>query len=259
MCTFANTNDKIYQNMKKTLLITIMAVIFTAGVSAQSAWTLNSRAWVTNYWTSLIYDAARTTLSVLTTDNDDDDKQTLERIIPSANLVFPVGIERTGFAEPNDIRGPYYYAFGSPFKHYGDFAVGLDASWTPSVFGLYAGAYFKSQEIVFAAADDNLRGFYVQPRAGIVIGRSKATFEGGVFYDRTVACGGSYEGADMGMLSDGWGMDLALSLSFTGKSRSLIQFSMPFHNFLNEEYNEGMFNGMKRRVGYIFLTHRISL
>lgn len=246
--------------MKKSLSIVLVALIAISTASAQDSrniWTLNTRAWCTNYWTSLIYGAARSTVVVLTSTENSDDAQTLERIIPSADLVFPIGIEKAGFTDQNDIQGPYYYAFGNPFLHIGDFAVGLDASCQPSVVGFYAGAYFKSQEIVFKEGDSHLRAFYAQPRAGIVLGRERAAVEAGVFYDKTIGCYSTPGDATKAWFSDGLGLDIALSFSLTGKSHSLIQFSMPFHNFLNE--NAGMFEGLHRRVGYIMFTERINL
>lgn len=250
--------------MKKTLSIVIMAVMLFTTASAQtdeSAWTLNTRAWCTNYWTSLIYGAARSAVVYFVSDDDDlsdgMEPTAVDRILPSADLVFPIGIEKTGFEGGADIQNPYYYAFGHPFKHLGDYAVGFDVSWTPTTVGLYAGAYYKSQEIVFKTNDDHLRGYYIQPRAGIILGRNKATLEAGVFYDKTIGAGGNFN-AEKTMLSDGLGLDIAVSFTHSGKSRSIIQFSMPFHNFLNENHSSGLFKDMHRRVGYIMLTRRIS-
>ena len=151
--------------MKKALLIVAMAVIMATGASAQetkkptkSQFTINTRAWSTNYWSTLLYNIA----------------------------AFPIGMGKEGFADPNDIYGPYHRAFGTPFKRLGDFSIGLDASWVPSIVGVYAGAYYKSQEICFMANDQNLRGNYFQPRAGLVIGGQRTALEAGVFYDFTV-------------------------------------------------------------------------
>ena len=247
--------------MKKTLSIVLTTLMALGTATAQtdgSTWTLNSRAWSTNYWTTLIYSTARSTVVVLTTPDDSADAQTLERILPSGDLVFPIGLAKTGFTELNDIQNPYYYAFGTPFLHVGDFAVGVDASWLPTVVGLYAGAYFKSQEIVFKQVDDHLRAFYIQPRAGIVIGRQAASFEAGVYYDKTVGYYSTREGIDNSCFSDGLGLDVAFSVFLSGKSSTVIQYSMPFHNFLNPGHPSGAFEGMDRRVGYIMLTHRIK-
>jgi len=247
--------------MKKLLsivLVTFMAITSLSAQSDKSAWTFNTRAWSTNYWTTLIYDAARSTLVVVTTENDSKEKKTLERIVPGADLVFPIGIEKEGFASPADIRGPYYYAFGNPFKHVGDFGMGIDASWSPSIIGAYAGIYFKSQEIVFEEGDNHLRGFYLQPRAGIVLGRKSTAIEAGVFYDKTFGCWSNAFDTQTDMLSDGLGLDVALTYTLTSNNRFSILFSMPFHNFLNENHPSGLFTGMHRRVGYIMLTQRIS-
>ena len=116
---------------------------------------------------------------------------------------------------------------------------------------------FKSQEICFRANDDNLRSFYFQPRAGIIIGRKNA-IEAGVYYDMVVGAGGRFPGVEKDMFSSGLGLDFALSHKSSNKHQSLIAFMLPLHNFLNEDYGGGIFNGMKRRVGYIMLTERIS-
>ena len=247
--------------MKKILSLVIVALMAITSLSAQGAWTLNTRGWTTNYWTMLIYNTARNTVVVLTDGGDDEDAQTLEFILPECDLVFPVSIEKAGFADPNDIRGPYYYAFGTPFKHVGDFAFGIDASWTPKAIGLYVGTFYKSQEIVFQPNDDHLRAFYFQPRAGLVFGRHKTTLEAGVYYDMPISAYGTpgsvYANADKTMFAEGLGLDFALGYNITGNDRTIIQFSMPLHNFLNENHPSGLFTGMHRRLGYIMLTQRI--
>ncbi len=242
--------------MKKALMILTMGVLLTSAVSAQSDFTLNTRAWTTNYWTMTIYDASRFILSSFILD-DEAYKATFERIVPSADLVFPVGIEKEGFAS-NGIYGAYHRAFANPFKRLGDFGVGLDASWHPGFLGVYAGAYFKSQELCFKN-QDNLRSYYMQPRAGIVMGQ-KGALEIGAYYDFVVGADGSYGGssATEKMFLDGLGLDFALSYKHSDNNRSLITFMLPLHNFLNEGYVGNVFSGMKRRVGYIMLTERIS-
>lgn len=238
--------------MKKAILVIVMGVILSLNAKAQSTFTLNTRAWSTNYLTTILYDIADGAIEYLLV-SDSTDRLTYSRIIPNADIVFPVGIEKQGF-ENNDIYGPYHRAFKNPFTKPGDFGIGLDASWRPSFFGLYAGAFFKSQEICFRPNDENLRSFYFQPRAGIIIGRKNA-IEAGVYYDLVVGAGGRYPGVEKAMFSNGLGLDFALSHS-TKNHESLISFMLPLHNFLNEDY--AGFNGMKRRVGYIMLTERIG-
>ena len=239
--------------MKRVLLVIVMGAMLSLNAKAQSDFTLNTRAWSTNYFTTILYDIANSAVKYLLV-SDSTDRLTYSRIIPSADLVFPIGIEKKGF-EDNDIYGPYHRAFKNPFTKPGDFGVGLDASWRPSFFGLYAGAYFKSQEICFDPSDYNLRSFYFQPRAGIIIGKKNA-IEAGVYYDMVVGAGGRYPGVEKDMFSSGLGLDFALSHKSSSKHQSLIAFMLPLHNFLNENYPG--FDGLKRRVGYIMLTERIS-
>lgn len=245
--------------MKRILAITIVATMVSVNASAQSKssdWTLNTRAWSTNYWTSLIYGVVESSIKVLVKDNETD-SLIMERVLPDPSLVFPVGISKSGFNGVNDIYGPYHRAFGNPIKHIGDYAIGLDASWRPCVIGAYCGAYFKSQEIVFKQSKDNLRGFYVQPRAGVILGNKKNTFEAGAFYDVVTDAGGSLANASEDMLKGGWGLDFALSHSDKkGRSQTFLQFSMPLHNFIDSDYPG--FAGMKRKVGYISICERIS-
>ena len=234
-----------------------MGALLSMNVKAQSNFTLNTRAWSTNYFTTILYGIANGAVGYFLI-SDTTDRLTYSRIIPSSDLVFPIGIEKKGF-EDNDIFGPYHRAFKNPFTRPGDFGVGLDASWRPTFFGLYAGAYFKSQEICFKANDDNLRSFYFQPRAGIIIG-GKNAIEAGVYYDMVVGAGGRYPGVEKDMFSNGLGLDFAFSRKSSNKHQTIIAFMLPLHNFLNENYAKGdlNFNGMKRRVGYIMLTERIS-
>lgn len=248
--------------MKKVLLTAMVTAMLTFGNvfnAVGQQWTLNTRVWSTNYLTTLIYDAAQTTNEFLflgAKPKGLKESNVLSAILPNSDLVFPVGIQKEGFDE-RDICGPYRSAFRNPFKYIGDFAVGLDASWMPTVVGLYAGTFFKSQEIRFKDPEENLRGFYFQPRGGLCLGGKKGTIEGGVFYDMVVGCGGSVDDINKDRLLSGLGLDFALSWNVNGRHKTMAQFSMPLHNFFNEEYaGQG---GMKRRVGYIMLTHRIVL
>ena len=192
-----------------------MAVIMATGASAQetkkptkSQFTINTRAWSSNYWSTLLYNIARDAVTYLVFDNN----PAIEAAIPNADLAFPIGMGKEGFASPNDIYGPYHRAFGTPFKRLGDFSIGLDASWVPSLVGVYAGAYYKSQEICFMANDQNLRGNYFQPRAGLVIGGQRTALEAGVFYDFTVGCTGTsqvFGAPNKDMIASGLGLDFA--------------------------------------------------
>ena len=247
--------------MRRFLSTIVLVLAVTLSASAQndkSKWTFNTRAWSTNYFTTAIYDVGEILVKSLLVGDNEKDSLWAERIIPDANLVFPIGMGKKGFEGDKDIYGPYHYAFGNPFKHIGDYGVGFDVSFLPTVVGLYAGAYFKSQEIVFKEHDDNLRGFYIQPRFGLVGGNKELSYEAGVFYDAVTGCGGSLPTRDKDMLKNGWGLDFAISRTAEkGHSKTILQFSMPLHNFLNENFVGQQ--GMKRKVGYIFLTHRYFL
>lgn len=249
--------------MKKSLSIVILAVALAGSISAQnpkSPFTLNTRAWSTNYWTTILYNLADGIVTHFAFDGNSTDSLIAEVIIPNADLVFPVGMQKSGFGTANDIYGPYHRAFSNPFKRPGDFGIGLDASWKPSTIGLYVGAYYKSQEICFMANDDNLRGFYFQPRAGVVLGGKKNAIEAGVFYDQVVGCGGTWEPRSKDMLQGGWGLDFALSRTVAkGRQKTMLMFSMPLHNFFNPDYPGGGQKNLNRRVGYIMLTHRVVL
>ena len=66
------------------------------------------------------------------------------------------------------------------------------------------------------------------------------------------------------MLKGGLGLDFALSTTDRSeKTKFLLQFSMPLHNFLNPDYTDKSgatpLKGMKRKVGYIMLTQRVCL
>ena len=243
--------------MKKILLIAAVAIMTATSVQAQTdepKLTLNTRAWSTNYFTSLIYSAVVETVCRYAIGGNKNDSLWAERIIPSADLVFPIGMGKKGFGE-NDI-GPYHYAFGNPFKHIGDYAIGLDVSYKPSYIGFYFGTYFKSQEVVFKETDDNIRGFYIQPRAGLLIGHNDYALEAGAFYDVVTGCGGSVEKTNKNMLKSGFGLDFGLTHYDEGGA-SVLQFSMPLHNFFDTSH-AGQ-EGLKRKVGYIMFTRRVTL
>ncbi|MBP3228410.1 MAG: hypothetical protein J6M53_06495 [Bacteroidaceae bacterium] len=247
--------------MKKFLLLTAFLVT-AASLSAQQTegtWTLNTRLYTSNYFSTTIYNAATLLAKHFAFKDNEQAELWANRIVPRAELIFPIGMGKRGFKHSGqDIYGPYHYAFGNPFKHLGDCAVGLDASFKPGTVGVYAGAYYKSQEIVFRATKDNLRGHYFQPRAGIVLGVGENTLEAGAFYDVVAGCSGSVADTDKGRLKGGWGLDFALGINTNeGKSKTLLQFSMPLHNFLDRGYAGQQ--GMKRKVGYITVTQRIFL
>lgn len=248
--------------MKKYASLFIVAAMLSSGAKAQfgvSDYTLNTRVWTNNYWTDLIYNTIEMTFKALALRNSSqNDSLWVERILPNTDLVFPIGMGRQGFDGAMDIYGPYHYAFGNPFKNLGDFGIGVDASYMPSFAGIYAGLYFKSQEIVFSQTDKNLRGFYFQPRCGILLGSEDCSLEGGIFYDMVTGCGGSVEDTNKKRLLEGFGLDFALSVTLKRlKHKTILQFSMPLHNFLNPDY-PGQAD-MVRKVGYLRVTHRIML
>lgn len=261
----------------KKIIITFAAVAMLAtSATAQGNITLNSRAWSTNYWTTILYNVAQGFTVGMLGSHSHADSLAIATLLPGADLVFPVGMAKEGFTDYTDIYGPYHRAFATPFKKMGDFCVGIDASWTPTFVGLYAGVFFKSQELVFKTNDQNLRSFYFQPRGGLVITFEDLSIEGGVFYDKVVGCSGNLNDEawgnfiatpDKGMLSDGLGLDFGVSYNTSAHSKTVLMFSMPLHNFFNEGYEcrDALGNpfkpweGYNRRVGYITLTHRIRL
>jgi len=243
--------------MKKLILITVLATMMSAKSLAQndSQWTLNTRGWCTNYWTYLIYNVVQHGVKAFAFHGHSNDSLWAERILPFSDLVFPIGMAKSGF-DNNNIYGPFHRAFGNPFKHIGDWGIGLDVSYMPAPVGVYAGAYFKSQELVFKEESNTLRGFYFQPRAGLIFGTKEASFETGVFYDIVTGCSSTYQSHDKKMLKGGLGLDFALSVTGkNSKSKAILEFSMPLHNFFDTSYpNQADF---KRKVGYIRLTRRI--
>ena len=248
--------------MKKLLSIVIMAVLLATSVSAQEnkcQFTLNTRAWSTNYWTTILYGIAQSAVVHWAL----DDNPVAEAIIPGGDLVFPVGIAKQGFVDPYDIYGPYRRALKNPFKYLGDFGIGLDASCMTSLVGFYAGAYYKSQELCFKPGNENLRGNFFQPRAGIILGKDRKAFEVGAFYDHPLSCTGSWQywgTPDKEMIQCGWGLDFSLSLTNRDNTvKNMLTFSLPLHNLINENYGGGILQGLNRRVGYIMLTSRIVL
>lgn len=257
--------------MKKVFTIIILAVLYAANVSAQDEWTFNTRAWSTNYFTTLIFDAVAVTTKEFVFDDDDDSATLADRIIPTADLVFPFGLKKEGFGGITEIYCPYHRAFANPFKNPGDYGIGIDASWKPSFIGVYAGAYYKSQEVVFKRFN-SIRGYYFQPRLGLIAGKGEEhAFELGAFYDVLTGCGGRMVGANKDMLRGGFGIDVTYSLSLDDNKQFLVQISAPLHNFFSKDakiidgtnvytgFGTNVYTGFDRRVGYIMLTSRIKL
>ena len=220
--------------MKKILSMLVILLITASSVKAQdkvSNWTFNTRGWTTNYWSGLIFGAIEQSVKHFVFDGNEKDSLWAERLIPDLDLVFPIGMGKDGFEKGvNNIYGPYHHAFGHPFKHLGDYGIGIDASYKPSSVGVYAGAYFKSQAIHYKNSNS--------------------------LVDAVVGSGGTMPGSDKDMLKSGFGLDFGFSHT-SGHSRHIIQFSMPLHNFLDTDF-PGQ-KGMKRKVGYIMLTERVYL
>ena len=242
--------------MKKVLSIVVMAVLLASSVSAQDSkcqFTLNTRAWTTNYWTNILYNIAQGAIVYWAL----DENPVAEAIIPSADLVFPIGIAKEGFETPHDIYGPYHRAFSNPFKQLGDYGIGLDASCMTTNVGMYAGIYYKSQELCFKTLDMTIRGNYFQPRAGLIFGKDRKAFEVGVFYDEPLSCTidpAATGEVDKDNIQGGWGLDFSFSLTNgDGDQKNLITFSMPLHSFLNP----AIYTNTNRRVAYLMFTHRI--
>ena len=85
--------------MKKLLVLTIVTILSTANAAAQeeSSWTLNTRAWSTNYFASSLESIAKELLlSFAFEDDNSDAKKWADRIIPSTDLVFPIGFQKKG-------------------------------------------------------------------------------------------------------------------------------------------------------------------
>ena len=157
--------------MKRVLTLALAALVLASPASAQedverSDWSFNTRVWSTNYWTYLLTNVASMAVKGILYVGDTERMDMVDRFVPTADLVFPIGMQKDGFGD-NNIYGPYHRAWSTPFKRMGDFAAGGDVSWSPWFVGLYAGCYFKSQEICFQDPQKYLRGYYVQPRAGI--------------------------------------------------------------------------------------------
>lgn len=248
---------KTYHILTASIILLLLANPTSRAQERGGAWTFNSRGWTTNYFTSTIWNGAAFLLKRFASMGlDKKDIVAIDRIIPESNWVFPIGFQKEGFTGENQIYGAYRRAFGNPFTNPGDFGIGFDGSYFPAHVGVYAGAYLKSQEIIFTADRSNLRALYVQPRAGLIMGGTRNQFEVGVFYDKVVGSGGTCPDTDIDRFLDGMGLDFALSHTTLRRNRKVqVLFSMPLHNFLDPRY-PGQ-KDMKRRVGYIMSSYRI--
>ena len=76
--------------MKKILTVMLLTVAFSTQASAQeeSKWTLNTRVWSTNYFTTMIYGAVETAAKEFLFDGNFTDSLWAERIIPSVDLAL---------------------------------------------------------------------------------------------------------------------------------------------------------------------------
>lgn len=100
--------------MKKNIIIVIMALMCLMNASAQeaaSAWTVNTRAWTTNYFSYMIYGVVEECVKHFAFKGHTSDSLWAERIVLKPDLVFPIGMGKSGFSGASDIYGPYHRAF----------------------------------------------------------------------------------------------------------------------------------------------------
>ena len=73
--------------MKKIILMAVLSVMMTTQAAAQQTdkvWTLNSRAWSTNYFTTALYCLANALVTDVACKGNTKDSLMLERILPDA-------------------------------------------------------------------------------------------------------------------------------------------------------------------------------
>lgn len=161
---------------------------------------------------------------------------------------------------------PWRRTFANPFKHPGDFNIGLSFSYehgeTP--FGFYLSAKYKTTEVIMKAdAVMDSRAHYFEPGAGLhfVFGDGFIV-EAGASYDMAFKYRGEWDADGTKAINSGFCGDIGIGAKFNGVT-GLIKYQHPFYNYYNKDYSpDGSsltpFAGMKRKVGYISGMIRIG-
>lgn len=180
-------------------------------------------------------------------------------------LIFPFSMSNSAPDDFGTMRGGYARAFSAPWKHLGDYGIGLSGAWDhyDSPFGFYVGLNYKSREVAFKNEDRNDRAHYFSPEAGLrfKFGNQKGLFlEMGTSYDYAFKYKGEMHNYGKDAVNSGFSINLGIG-HWTKNGYTQLNLKMPLYNFYNKDFtpDNGIthpFRGVDRAIGYISLIFR---
>ena len=247
----------------KKVFISIMLCLMTSLVSkAQFHYTTTITTSTSNEFlqipTFLLEGIANVGIGTLTGD----------KILFAPQLIFPVSIGNSAPESFGDMRGGYARAFSAPWKHLGDYGIGINGAWDhcDKPIGFYIGINYKSREVAFKGTDLNDRAHYIAPEAGL---RFKFGYEKGVYlevgasYDYVVKYKGEMNDYGKDAVNNGVSLNFGIG-RWNAKGPFQLNFKVPIYNFYNKDFtpDNGLtypFKGVNRNIAYISFMYRLYL
>lgn len=252
-------------SIRKFLSWSLLALFFLlpSPSSARKRVTFNINGYSTNYLMTSLCNVVLNPIRAAMVEADEECSYMC--LVPTVDFMFPVSVKNSS----NDMMGkmymPYKTSLKWPWKHLGDCSLGLDMSYdqpeTP--FGIYLGCHYKSNEIV--TAEHNQRIHYVSPVAGLRLRyRCGLLVEVGTSYDVALKYHGFLTNSK-DCVNSGFNADFGLGLwSDAGIPMSLmVKYIHPLYNTFNSNYiaensNSKLLEGVDRRMGYVSLALRLG-
>lgn len=252
-------------SIRKILSWSLLALFFQlpSPSSARKRVTFNINGYSTNYLMTSLCNVVLNPIRAAMVEADEECSYMC--LVPTVDFMFPVSVKNSS----NDMMGkmymPYKTSLKWPWKHLGDCSLGLDMSYdqpeTP--FGIYLGCHYKSNEIV--TAEHNQRIHYVSPVAGLRLRyRCGLLVEVGTSYDVALKYHGFLTNSK-DCVNSGFNADFGLGIwSDAGIPMSLmVKYIHPLYNTFNSNYiaensNSKLLEGVDRKMGYVSLAFRLG-
>lgn len=180
-------------------------------------------------------------------------------------LVFPFSMKNSAPYDYEIMRGGYARAFSAPWKHLGDYCIGISSAWDHynNPFGFYVGLDYKSKEVVFRNENRNDRAHYISPEAGLrfKFGNNRGLFlKVGASYDYVLKYNGGQHNYEKNAVNSGISLNIGIGHWWNERSY-LVNLTLPTYNFYNKDFtpDNGMshpFKDVNRNIGYISLIFR---
>lgn len=247
--------------MKKTIGLLLLGIC-SSSVNAQYRFTTSLSTTTTNVWIQLPLLFAETGLNSGIFQNRESRTDKF-MFLPQVN--FPVSLRNSSPDDFGTMRGGYARAFSAPWKHLGDYSIGIFGAWDhyDKPTGFYAGLSYKSKEVVFKDEDLNDRVHYLSPEVGLrfKFGDVKGLLlEFGSSFDCAFSYKGKMHDYSKDAVNSGFCANIGIG-HWDENGYIELKFSAPLYNFYNKSFSpdNGVtkpFNDVYRNIGVISLIWR---